>query len=315
MNDLISVIIPVYNVENYLRECIDSVLAQTYTELEVLLVDDGSTDGSGAICDEYARQDSRVRVIHQANGGLSAARNTGLRIARGQYISFVDSDDVVGAHFLEVLYRGIQKEHTKLSVCRYLKFQDGQPRGEECRTGNTAVWGLEQTALGLTQTEGDRSIFLTIMCNKLYDRALFDTLRFPAGKLHEDEYMIHHLLLAARSVCICDAALYFYRQRRSSIMGVEGAQDLRRLQGLDAFEERCRVFRGHVSPAVYRRTVTRYFEIMQFYYCGLSFPRGVRGKIYLRYLREILRLGRWLDGKRNFFFVLSPWLFKRWFWE
>ena len=122
---LISVIVPVYNVEKYIAACVDSILAQTYTNLEILLVDDGSTDSSGALCDEYARRDVRVRVIHQENGGLSDARNTGMQSAQGTYFAFVDSDDFIAGDYIAYLYGMIEKHHAQIAVCGYQKVYPG----------------------------------------------------------------------------------------------------------------------------------------------------------------------------------------------
>lgn len=312
----ISVIVPVYNVENYLTECVSSILNQTFLDFECILVDDGSTDASGALCDVLSQKDERIRVIHQKNGGLSAARNTGLDAAKGRYISFVDSDDVVGAHFLEVLYSGIQKERTKISVCRYSRFQDGTTYGGGSWTEHTTVWDFEKAASELSESGMDeRAAFVTVMWNKLYDRELFRTLRFQEGKLHEDEFLIHHLLLNARKLCICDAVQYFYRQRRSSIMGSEQKLDLRHLQAFDAYEERCRLFRGDASPALYRKTVTRYFEIMILYAFQYQLPPKAFRQLRQRYVRELLKYGRWVNGKRYFLFALSPAMYRRRYWK
>lgn len=312
----ISVIVPVYNVESYLTECVSSILNQTFSDFECIVVDDGSTDSSGKLCDDLSRKDERIRVIHQKNGGLSAARNTGLDAAKGQYISFVDSDDVVGTHFLEVLYSGIQKERTKISVCRYTRFQDGKAYGGGSWTAHTAVWNFEKAASELSESGMDeRAAYVTVMWNKLYDRELFRTLRFPEGKLHEDEFLIHHLLLDARRLCICDAEQYFYRQRSSSIMGSEQKLDLRHSEVFDAFEERCRMFRGNVPPELYRKTVTRYFQIMILDAFQYPLPPKAFRQVHHRYIRELLRYGRWVNGKRYFLFSLSPALYRRRYWK
>jgi len=127
MVDLISVIIPVYNVEPYLKKCLDSVVTQTYKEIEIILVDDGSTDGSGPICDEYAAQDKRIRVIHKRNGGLSDARNVGLDRCSGRYVTFIDSDDYVASDYVERLYRILVEYNADIAVCDYFEFYDEEP--------------------------------------------------------------------------------------------------------------------------------------------------------------------------------------------
>lgn len=311
----ISVIVPVYNVKSYLPACVESILNQTYGDFECILVDDGSTDGSGVLCDRLAEKDSRIRVIHRENGGLSAARNSGLDIAAGEYVSFIDSDDLIGPHFLEELYSGIRDTGAQIAACGYLLFPDGEATGEERCTGKTEVWSRDQALSELAQSGMERRAeFVTIMCNKLFRRELFSLLRFPEGKLHEDEFLIHHLLIQADTFCRCDADLYFYRQRNSSITSAETKLDLRHLHILDAFQERCAVVKGHTEQWAYRKTIARYFEMMIYYYFTLAKPAGCGRDVYLRFLRELRRYGRDLGVKRYFLFALSPKVYYNKFW-
>lgn len=315
MADLVSIIVPVFNVINYLPACVESILSQTYGDFECILVDDGSTDGSGALCDLLTETDDRIRVIHRENGGLSAARNTGLDVARGQYIAFIDSDDLVGAHYLEVLLSGIQSTGAQIAACRYRRFPDGQSYGEERYTYNTVVWSQEEALSELSQPGAEhRAEYVSVMWNKLYCRALFENLRFPEGKLHEDEFLVHHLLLQTEKICCCDAELHFYRQRENSITGSENVMDLRHLQVLDAYMERCELLKGRTERWVYRKTVTRYFETMIYNYFTLAKPAGCGQDLYRRYLRELARFGKEMRVKRYFLFALSPQIYYKKFW-
>ena len=176
--ELISVIVPVYNVERYLRRCVDSILHQTYRNFEVLLVDDGSTDASGAICDEYAAQEERVTAVHQKNGGLSAARNAGLERAQGTYLCFVDSDDFLDSRMLETLCRDLQEQDADVAVVGFRTFE----REEELAPAELAV-----PVQCMTGREAIRSTLVTdelgdFAWNKLYKRELFRDIRYPLGR-------------------------------------------------------------------------------------------------------------------------------------
>ncbi len=208
----ISVIVPIYNAEQYLEKCIDSIINQSYTNLEIILVNDGSTDNSGAICDEYAKRDSRIIVIHKENGGLSSARNAGLDIARGEYISFVDSDDWIEHDMLETLYNACVSNDAEVSCGgRY----DVYPR-------STIVGLCPQKSECVSAVEMIRKLFASVecdcsVCDKLFERSLFDKIRFPIGQINEDEAIIYNLLNDVKSVAMVNKPLYNYFHRSSSI--------------------------------------------------------------------------------------------------
>ncbi len=212
---LISVIVPMYKVEAYLPACLDSLLAQTHRETEFILVDDGSPDASGTIAEAYAARDSRVRVLHQANGGLSSARNAGIDAARGEYLAFIDSDDWVDPEMLETMLTVLEKTGAGMALCglRY-EYEDG--RAAEDLTPGTALLDSRQA---LERLCAPKAPLYVIACDKLYGRACFDGVRFPEGRLHEDEFTAHRLLRRAGSVATVDAAFYHYRIRESSITG------------------------------------------------------------------------------------------------
>lgn len=205
MHDLISVIIPVYNVEEYLCRCVDSVLDQTYRNTEILLVDDGSPDNCPAICDEYARQDARVRVLHQENKGLSGARNAGIDVAKGQWLAFVDSDDYLAPDFLERLLDACERTGSDLSVCRW-EYVRGEKIPEH-GTGETRVYTGREMLANLYLPDG---AYFVVAWNKLYRRELFEEIRYPLGKIHEDEATTYRIYDKVRQAAYVDRSLYGY---------------------------------------------------------------------------------------------------------
>jgi glycosyltransferase involved in cell wall biosynthesis len=214
---MISVIVPVYRVEKYIRLCVESILGQTYPDFELILVDDGSPDSCGAICDEYAAKDTRVRVIHKENGGLSDARNAGLDIARGEYITFVDSDDYIAPNMLELLLNKLERYGADISVCGYrMVFEDSSETDELpeedkdfCMTGPEALKPLLEGAPHMPVASW----------GKLYRAELFADIRFPVGRLHEDTFTTYRLVYKCGKVVCSGLRLYFYLQRVDSIMG------------------------------------------------------------------------------------------------
>lgn len=207
MEPLISVIVPVYKVENYLRRCVDSVLAQTYKNTEILLIDDGSPDKCPEICEEYAKEHSNIKVIHQENKGLSGARNTGIDHAKGAYLAFLDSDDVYSPYFLESLYGALNTYGADISQCRWEYMHEDRIKEAyrkdapcQCMTGREMLGKL------YIQT----GAYFVVAWNKLYKRELFERIRYPEGRIHEDEATTYRLFdLAKKCVCV-DNALYGY---------------------------------------------------------------------------------------------------------
>mgnify|MGYP002604692224 FL=1 len=216
METAISVIVPVYRVEKYLPACIDSILNQTFTDFELILVDDGSPDRCPAICDEAAERDARVRVIHQANAGLSAARNAGIEVAHGAWLSFVDSDDYIAPHFCEKLYQTAQRTDADCVMC---SVQNVDESGKLIDSALMRVADEVKTGREVLRKIGrdDVTPYLTAW-NKLYRRKLFNTLRYPAGRQNEDVFVFAELFCQVqRAVCVAEP-LYFYRKRIGSIM-------------------------------------------------------------------------------------------------
>ena len=179
----ISIIVPVYNVEEYLRPCIDSILSQTFTDFELILVDDGSPDNCGAICDEYGLNDERVHVIHQQNAGLSAARNKGISVSAGDYICFVDSDDLISKEFCNILYKTICSTASMMAACRIFRFDGDKPSIENSRLEEKAPKMMNYAVFLYKQMDHEIEVGV---CNRLYKRSIFDKLCFRERILHED---------------------------------------------------------------------------------------------------------------------------------
>lgn len=212
MERLISVIVTIYNDERYLRECLDSVAGQTWNNLEIILVDDGSTDQSVKIAEEFRKRDSRIRMVCQANGGASAARNAGLSCAHGDYIGFVDGDDVLAPQMYERLLTGCEQEGAGAAVCNIICFTDGtrpKPDGGYIRTNYCTQ---ERSVIFSNALNDSQSV-----CNKLFRAELFYNIRFPLGRLSEDGYVCYDLLYRAKKVYYCSINGYFYRRRKGSL--------------------------------------------------------------------------------------------------
>lgn len=209
---LITVIVPVYNVEPYLRKCVDSILNQSYSNLEIILVDDGSLDSCPVICDDYQRSDSRVKVIHKANGGLSDARNAALDIMTGNYVGFVDSDDWIEPDMYEYLMKGIWRSGANISVCNVIT-----------ATQYRYTAPSPQRSIVYSPQDALQELFFDRMenyaWNKLYDAALWRDVRFPAGKNFEDILTIYKTYERAQSIAVLTDAKYYYRIRSDSISG------------------------------------------------------------------------------------------------
>lgn len=222
--DLISIIIPVYNVEKYLNKCIDSIINQTYKNIEIILVDDGSMDNSGKICDEYARKDKRVKVIHKENGGVSDARNFGIDNSNGQYIAFVDSDDYIANDYVEYLYKILKENKADISCCNFeYVYNDKEKKETENQKENLYVYNqLESLKELLYQRNIDTSLWA-----KLIRKDLFDDVRFPYGEIYEDFAVFYKILLKIEKIVYSNIKKYFYIQREKSILSTNfGKKDL-----------------------------------------------------------------------------------------
>lgn len=202
----ISVVVPIYNVEKQLPRCLDSLLCQTYGDFELVLVDDGSPDGCGKICDEYAARDSRIRVIHRENGGLSAARNSGIDAAQGEYLAFVDSDDYVAADYLEFMLDLMLDNNADIAACGAAAVYPGGKTDVSNTDSVLRVMDSRQALERMCYNDG----FYVTAWDKLYRRSLFDTVRFPEGKVFEDTGTTYKLVHKSKVIAACCEPKYYY---------------------------------------------------------------------------------------------------------
>ena len=250
MKPLISVILPIYGVEKYLKRSVDSVLHQTYRNLEIILVDDGSPDACPSICDAYAAKEARVRVIHKENGGLSDARNAGLAIAGGDYIAFLDSDDYYAPFFIEVLYEQIQKQGAEVALCRYKVTEAMEPKDgpdfekvlASYKNGEISCEVYDRKQMILNQYDAiccDATYFI-VAWNKLYKATLWKDVRFPKGKIHEDEATTYRIFDKIKKGVYVNMPMYAYFSMPDSI--TRAKFNVRRLQWFDALDDRIDFF-------------------------------------------------------------------------
>ena len=258
--DLISIIVPIYKVEAYLDTCVQSIVDQTYTNLEIILVDDGSPDNCGAMCDVWAKKDDRIKVVHKENGGLSDARNAGMAVATGTYIGFVDSDDYIHATMYETLYAAMKENGAQIAECDRANFSDDQPPVVFDEIGASDAYTAEK-ALAELIVDG---VFRQTVWNKLYTREVIGDVLFPVGKTNEDEFWTYRVFGAANTVVHVTAPLYFYYQRSDSIIHTYNAK---RLHCLEALKQRDVYVREHYPALIPVSTLRRAWTCLYHYQC------------------------------------------------
>ena len=266
----ISVIIPVYQAERFLRQCLDSVLGQTCSDLDILLVDDGSTDASGEICREYARKDSRVRCFHQENAGQAAARNRALKEAQGSWICFVDSDDVIHPRMIEILYRAAVEGQCPISQCRYTEAPElpGDFSGE--KKGSFTVLPMDEESLA--QLLDQDAYPGWIACAKLIRRELIEGYPFREGRIYEDNEAVCRWIVAAKRIADIPAALYYYRTNQNST--TKSQFSLKKLDYLWALESILHFFAALGWKQVVQRFLDRYVDAVGEAYRGVRQSLG-----------------------------------------
>ena len=234
---MISIIVPVYNIEQYIEECVESVLAQDYQDYELILVDDGSIDTSGTICDRLQAKDRRIYVLHKLNGGLSSARNTGLDISKGEYVFFLDGDDRIPSDCLSNMLMAIEKSNSDLCIGDYIRFDT---KDVDAHTN------VDWNGIRLLESRQIPDIYLNyggyfvVAWNKLYRKKIFDKLRYDEGKLHEDEFLAHKIWKKCAKICCIDNIVYHYRYTQNSIMN--SRLTIKRLDSIEAYCDRIRSF-------------------------------------------------------------------------
>ncbi len=280
--DKVTVVVAVYNIEQYISKCIKSIITQTYENLQIILVDDGSTDSSGKICDEFALRDKRIEVIHQPNRGQSSARNVGISKAEGSWLAFIDGDDYIHPQFIKILYEAASKSGSQIAICDYRKVKD-------CETvSNEHMDEYQDTVLSSEQMlqswHGKLTKIETVPWNKLYATELFKSeIRYPVGTIHEDIYITHQLVAKADQVIIVWSELYFYLQRSNSTVG-QRLTDNRIYQSIEAQEARIAFFQEkqyitachNLKKGIIKHIIFYYFKTLT------DFNGTIKGKKRLR---------------------------------
>lgn len=284
MNPLISVIVPIYNVEKYLARCVDSIVNQTYKNLEIILVDDGSPDRCPQMCDDYAEKDSRIKVVHKKNGGLSDARNAGMAVATGEYISFIDSDDYVSDDFFECLLDVMNKENSDIAECSVVKFYEDN-RFDEFSDDLSVKTYDTQDAMSALIAENP---FHQHVWNKLYKTELVKDIPYAVGKLNEDEFWTYRVFGRANKVARINKTMYYYFQRSSSIMGV--GYNIRRLDALEGKANRQKYIENNFPDLSTQAKIDLYCSCMFAYQSVLKFMSGADKKKALELIRKYRKM-------------------------
>lgn len=281
MENLITVVVPVYNVEKYLKKCIESIINQTYKNLEIILVDDGSPDNCGKICDDYKKQDSRIKVIHKKNGGLSDARNAGIDIANGEYITFIDSDDYIDDDYVELLYNAIVKDKTDMVISSHKVIYDNGTILEKA-TGERSILNSKEVLKRILYDEGiDLSAWA-----KLYKIELFRKVRYPKERLFEDAATTYKLVDKCKNISIVSKSTYNYMIRENSITNLNFSE--KKLDLIKSTEEMCDYVQNKypdLEIACNRRLMYAYLSTLtQLARSKKRFPK--EEKILMDYIKE-----------------------------
>lgn len=277
--DMISVIVPVYNVKEYVEKCITSILSQTYSNMEIIIVDDGSTDGSGKICDRLSELDCRIKVIHQENQGLSAARNAGLDMASGQYIFFCDSDDYIVSDALSKMLLRLKRDHADIVACGIIKAGKDQDL-VSVTDDKPGRWNGYESVIMMMRSNN----VCTVAWNKLYRRTLFEGIRYPVGIKNEDESTTYKLLYKANVVSYMPDQLYIYCSRENSIMHEDLAE--RYMYFLDAVKGRITYFRDLGENELEQHSMVTLLEWVKYSYRNIP-DRDIRKKLVTIYKENI----------------------------
>ena len=291
MEDLVSVVVPIFNVEKYIYDCVDSIINQTYTNLEIILSDDGSPDRCGEICEEYARKDSRIKVIHFENKGLSEARNRGIKIATGKYITFVDSDDVLNRQFIQKLIDVKQEYDADIAIAGYRTFREKSELAnshDEFDKESSDIEILSEKHLYDAQFLKQETTCLTVAWGKIYKKKVFDNIQYPVSKLHEDTFTTYKLMEQAKRVVYLKQKLYYWRENFDSI--TRGKFKIEHLDQLDAFAEQIEFFYAKGKQRYVEIVFASYIESFFWCYnrmCECSMDlRPLR--VYLDYMRRYM---------------------------
>jgi glycosyltransferase involved in cell wall biosynthesis len=283
MNPAISIIVPIYNLETYLEKCVESILAQTFTDIEVILVNDGSTDRSGRICDRLVQQDSRINVIHKEYGGVSSARNVGVEASKGEFIGFVDGDDRIDLNMYQTLYKLCKSTGSDISICKLGREVNGKLINEDSKN----------FIKELDHNEAMRQLFKGILyrfslCNKLFKKSCFNNVTFPEGRIHEDLSTTYKLFANANKVIYINYLGYIYIKRENSILTKRYNE--KRLEAFMGWDE-ILPFMKEYYPSIYQEVITcfTYWTIDNVHYANSQVANKEERKEYLQRIRIYIR--------------------------
>ena len=282
MKELITVVVPVYKVEEYIYKCVDSIINQTYKNLEIILVDDGSPDNCPKICDDYSKKDKRIKVIHKENGGLSDARNFGIENSKGKYICFVDSDDFIHEKYVEILYNNLKNNNADISMCHHYQFINYNETNDYLPEEETSIY----TGLEILNRLYEDYLNNIVAWNKLYKKELFNNIKYPKGKKLEDAYIIHKLYNNSKKVVITNLELYYYIQRENSIMS---SLNTNVLTEQDLLIDRIEYLEKNklVGEAIYKNTLHKFVERLYDNYYYLNIHGHINPNLYKKYFKYI----------------------------
>ena len=281
---LVSIVVPVFKVEQYLSRCVDSILNQTFKDFELILVDDGSPDKCGQMCDEYAKTDNRIHVIHKKNGGLSDARNAGIEWcienSNSEWVTFIDSDDWIHPKYLEVLYKSAIRHNSSISVCgnkktdRFLPFDD--------------INDFEVSNMSTAKLFSEYHLEAVVAWGKLYKKEYFADVRYPLGRIHEDEFVTYKLLFQNKTISFVNLPLYFYYENAQSIM--HSKWSVRKLDIIYAFKQQYEFFKKFNNEQLYIEAVERYTWELIDQYVNVNDCVDLENKEkYIKFIRHELR--------------------------
>ncbi|WEG11506.1 glycosyltransferase [Pullulanibacillus sp. KACC 23026] len=259
MEPKISIIVPVYKSEACLETCVQSILKQSFSDFELILVNDGSPDSCGEMCEELSKKDKRIKVIHKKNGGAASARNAGLKRALGKYIAFVDSDDFIHYRMYECLYKVINENASDIAMCDFIKVSSNKKPACKIKVNGEVKLEHYSNLEALEQLYSNTSnLRLVIPVNKLYKKHLFKGLEFKEGRICEDEFIIHEILYASQKVSYINETFYFYLQRPNSVMNAP--YSVKRLDKVHALKERVDFFQSIKQPRLANLALRGYID-------------------------------------------------------
>jgi len=311
---LITIIVPVYNGERFIGKCFNSIINQTFKNLEIIIINDGSTDDSSKICDKFAKLDERITVIHQENSGLSAVRNKGLDMAKGDLIGFVDCDDYIHPRMYEILYKHLYDYNADIAMCEVTKVHNSNINGNIRESDKTIN---QQNIYCLKQEEAFKNLFneknliMVVPWNKLYKKDVFKNIRYPEGKIKDDEFVIHHIIHAIKKIVFTDAIFYYYNHNENSITNKK--YNLQNLDAIEAIKDRLLLFELKKYQKLLSKGANSYLHLIIMHYYAvqkyLPIERRVMEKLKRTFREEYKKYKSILNNKNKtelFLFFIHP---------